>query len=128
MDYTDINDCIKILNERPKWFFQKENIADKLQCFDTIQQVGTPRTINWLISFLRSDNTLIQAKAAETVLHLFAKLKSLSEYSDSLKHLHIEQSDLDFYRVDFDEKIYAQLLAVASLNGNGYVREKAVKE
>lgn len=41
MEYTDINSCIQILHEKPKWFFQKENIADKLKCFDTIQKVGT---------------------------------------------------------------------------------------
>jgi HEAT repeat protein len=55
-------------------------------------------------------------------------LKSLNEYADILKHLSIEKSDLDFYKVDFDEKTYVQLLGIASLNSSGYVREKAVKE
>src|SRR5882757_1056967 len=128
MDYTDINQCIQTLNERPKWFFQKENIAEKMQCFDTIQKVGTPTTIYSLISFLKSDNSLIQEKSAETILHLFAKLKSQNDYADSLKHLSIDKSDLDLYRVDFDEKTYLQLLGIASLNSSGYVREKAVKE
>jgi HEAT repeat protein len=128
MDYTDIHSCIQVLHEKPKWFFQKENIADKLQCFDTIQNVGTPSTIYSLIQFLRSDNLLIQTKAAETILFLFRKLKSLNEYADTLKHLPIEKSDLDYYRVDFDEKTYLQLLGIASLNSSGYVREKAVKE
>jgi HEAT repeat protein len=61
-------------------------------------------------------------------LYLFAKLKSLNDYSETLKHLGIKKSDLDFYRVDFDERTYVQLLGIASLNGNGYVREQAVKE
>lgn len=128
MDYTDLYYCIQILNERPKWFFQKKNIADKLQCFDTIQNVGTPNTIHSLIEFLKSENVLIQTKAAETILVLFRKLKSLNDYADTLKHLPIEKSDLDLYRVDFDEKTYVQLLGIASLNSSGYVREKAVKE
>ncbi len=128
MDYTNLDNCIQILHEKPKWFFQKENIADKLQCFDTIKTVGTATTIYSLVQFLRSDNILIQAKAAETILFLFGKLKSLNDYSDTLKHLSIVESDLNFYRVDFDEKTYLHLLGIASLNGNGYVREKAVKE
>jgi len=128
MDYTDINRCIQVLNEKPKWFFQKENIVDKLQCFDTIQKLGTPNTIYSLIEFLRNDNILIQTKAAETILLLFGKLKSLNEYADILKYLPIKNEDLDFYKVDFDEKTYAGLLCIASLNSNGYVREKAVKE
>ena len=85
MDYSDINYCIKILNERPKWFFQKDNIVEKLHCFNTIQKVGTPATIYSLIKFLRSDNTLIQEKSAQTIVHLFDKLKSQNEYTDSLK-------------------------------------------
>jgi hypothetical protein len=125
---TDINQCIQILNERPKWFFQKENIAEKLQCLETIQKVGKPTTIYSLIDFLKSDNLLIQEKSAETILHLFAKLKSQNDYADSLKHLTIDINDLDLYRVDFDENTYLKLLAIASLNSSGYVREKAVKE
>ncbi|MCF1717064.1 hypothetical protein L0U88_20650 [Flavihumibacter sp. RY-1] len=128
MEYTDIYSCIQILHEKPKWFFQKENIADKLKCFDTIQKVGTPSTIYSLIPFLRNENLLIQNKAAETILFLFRKLKSLNEYAGTLKHLPIEKSDLDFYRTDFDEETYLQLLGIASFNSNGYVREKAVKE
>lgn len=128
MDHTDISRCIQILDEKPKRFFQKDNIADKLQCFHIIQQAGTHRTIYFVFSYLRSNNTLLQAKAAETVLLLFAKLKSLNPYSPSLKDVPIEKSDLDFFRLDFDEKTYVQLLGIASLNGNGYVREKAVKE
>jgi len=128
MDYTDINHCIQILNERPKWFFQKDNIAEKLKCFDTIQKVGTPSTIYSLFAFLKSDNVLIQEKSAETILHLFSKLKSQNDYADSLKHLNVDKSDLDLYRVDFDENTYLQLLGIASLNSSGYVREKAVKE
>jgi HEAT repeat protein len=128
MDHTDITRCIEILNEKPKRFFQKENIANKLQCFHTIQQVGAANMIYFVFSYLRSDNTLLQAKAAETVLFLFVKNKSLSAYSDTLKHVNIKEGDLDFFRLDFDEKTYVQLLGIASLNGNGYVREKAVKE
>lgn len=128
MDYTDINHCIQILNERPKWFFQKDNIAEKLQFLDTIQKVGTPSTIYSLYGFLKSDNTLIQEKSAETILHLFSKLKSQNDYADGLKHLNIDKSDLDLFRVAFDEKTYLQLLGIASLNSSGYVREKAVKE
>ena len=128
MNYTDINQCIQTLNERPKWFFQKENIVEKMLCLDTIQKEGTPATIYSLISFLKSDNSLIQEKSAQTILHLFTKLKSQNDYADSLKHLSLDKSDLDLFRVDFDEKTYLQLLGIASLNSSGYVREKAVKE
>ncbi|RYG54418.1 MAG: hypothetical protein EOO01_01625 [Chitinophagaceae bacterium] len=128
MDNIEIARCLKILNTRPKWFFQKENIDDKLECFDTLHQTGTPNIIYALIGFLRNDNTLIQAKAAKTILLLFTKLRSLNDYADALKHLPIERRDLDFYRAHFDEATYIQLLGIASFNRNGHVRETAVIE
>jgi HEAT repeat protein len=128
MDYIDINHCIQVLNEKPKWFFQKDNIAEKLQCLDTIKKAGTPSTIYSLFGFLKSDNKLIQEKSAETILQLFSKLKSQNDYTDSLKHLNIDKSDLDLFRIGFGERTYLQLLGIASLNSSGYVREKAVKE
>lgn len=128
MDYATIHRCIQILHEKPRWFFQRDNVSEKLQCFDTIQKLGSPSTINSIFHFLRSDNFLIQTKAAESITVLFGKLKSLKDYADTLKHLNIEENDFDFYRVNFDEKTYFTLVGIASLNGSGYVREKAVKE
>jgi hypothetical protein len=93
MNSTDIHQCIQILHEKPKWFFRKENISDKLQCFDTIQNFGTPSAIYFLTRFLRNDNALIQTKAVETILFLFGKLKSLNDFSNALKQLHIGESD-----------------------------------
>ena len=127
MDHTDINYCIRILNERPG-FFQKDGIIKKLKCFETIQKIGTPATIYFLIDFLKNANILIQEKSAETILYLFGKLKSQNDYSNSLKHLNINKDDLDSYRINFDENTYLQLLGIASLNSSGYVREKAVRE
>jgi HEAT repeat protein len=128
MYIAEINRCIEILHEKPRLFFQREDIGNKLQCLDTIQKIGTPGNIYSLIEFLKGNNVLIQSKAAETILSLFGKLGSLNEYTVALKHLPIKTSDLDYYRIDFDERTYAHLLGIASLNRNGYVREKAVQE
>lgn len=127
MSETQINNCIETLQKKPN-LFRKENIAEKLRCLDMIKDNGTPGIIWFLVSFLRSDNILIQTKAAETILALFGKLSSPNEFLSALKYLSITIADLDFYRVDFDEKTYGGLLAIASLNRNGYVREHAVKE
>jgi HEAT repeat protein len=117
-----------VLTEKPKWFFQKDNVTEKLQCFETIQKLGPPRYIHFLIQYLGSDNLQIRTKAAETIMSMFGKLKTLNDYSDTLKDLPIGESDLDSYRADFDENTYLQLLGIASLNRNGFVREKAIKE
>src|SRR5689334_20156367 len=121
MNYADLNSCIRVLTEKPKWFFQKDNVTEKLQCFETIQKLGPPRYIHFLIQYLGSDNLQIRTKAAETIMSMFGKLKTLNDYSDTLKDLPIGESDLDSYRADFDENTYLQLLGIASLNRNGFV-------
>lgn len=128
MSYTDINYCLQILNGEPRWFFDKEKVAEKIQSLDAIQQIGTPHTIYYIVRFLKSNNSAIRQKCAETILHLFGKLDSWNSYMDCLKHLSINNTDLDLYKLYFDEKTYLQLLGIASLNSDGYVREKAVKE
>jgi hypothetical protein len=128
MNYSDIHHCIETLQASPRWFFQKEKVSEKLQCLEMIQQFGAPYHIYSIIHLLKSDNILLQNKAAETVICLFKKMKSLNEYATNLKHLPIEREDLDAYRVDFDESIYLELLGIASFNKSGYIREKAVRE
>lgn len=84
--------------------------------------------INVLIDHFRSKHTVVRVNAAETILSLFGRLKSLHDYEEAVKHLLIEQDDIDIYKAVFERPIYVQLLGIASLNSNGYVREKAIHE
>lgn len=127
MSQPDLYEYLRLLSEKPKWFFQNEDIALKLECLEAIQQLGTPSTIYYLIPLLRSNNLLIRSKTAETIIFLFRKLGSLNAYNDSLRLLPVELSDIDLFCKDFEDETGTQLLSIASLNHNGYVREKAVK-
>ena len=126
MSHQDLNECLRILKEKPAWFIQKEDIAKKLQCLETIQQLGTTITIYEIYSFLHSNNVLIQTKTAETIVHLFGRLRSLNAYNEAPKHLQVKLRDIDLFLSDFEEEISVKLLSMASLNSSGYVREKAV--
>ena len=128
MSAYELYRCIEILRKKPKWFFQTENTAEKLHSLDMIKKIGTPSTIQVLIPFLKNDHFQIRNKAAEAIIHLFGKLQSQNDYDTALKHLPIERSDLDVYRVEFNENTYVQLLCISSSNRSGYVREKAVRE
>ena len=56
------------------------------------------------------------------------KIDSKKGYYDTLKHCGISKSDINFYETNFPKEQFVELLAISSLNGSGYVREKAVKK
>lgn len=120
---------IEVLKRPTKtWFFSKDNLEEKLSILAKIADEGYPSLIYSLIDLLRDNNKDIQKATCETIIHLFKKISSKKEFYDTLKHCNISKSDIDFYEFTFSKDRYAELLAISSLNGNGYVREKAVKK
>lgn len=127
MDYQEANRLITILKSKPSWFGQ-EDIDKKLEILRVLKENGAPYYIDALIPLLRTDNLLIRHAAADTVVSLFRKLKSKNELSDRLKYLPIKLEDIALYKRLFSNDVYVNLLAMASFNGNGFLRELALKE
>lgn len=128
MDYNEYNICIEVLQNKPKWFFRQDNIRLKLECLEKFNANGTPANIQALISSLKDGDESVRLRTAEVILALFRKLKSQNQLYESLKYLPIEKGDIDYYRNNFTTSVAVNLLAIASLNSNGYVREKATIE
>jgi hypothetical protein len=125
----EIWNYIEILrNKKRGWFFQKDNIAEKLIALEKISELGTPTTIHYLIPFLRDNDTEIQNKTCKVITQLFNKIKTKKGYYDTLKHCSISKSDIEFYDQYFDKEEKLTLFTISSLNRNGYVREIALKK
>lgn len=120
---------IEILRRPNKtWFFSKDNTEEKINALIKIANDGYPSIISNLTDFLKDDNKEIRETTSKTITHLFKKIESKKGYYDSLKHCGISKSDIDFYETNFPKEQFVELLAISSLNGSGYVREKAVKK
>ncbi len=120
---------IEILRRPNKtWFFSKDNTEEKINALSKIANDASPSFIYSLIEFLKEDNKKIGETTSKTITHLFKKIDSKKGYYDSLKHCGISIGDIDFYEANFPKEQYVDLLAISSLNGSGYVREKAVKK
>jgi len=100
----------------------------KINALTIIANEGSPNLISSLIEFLKDDNIEIRETTCRTITHLFRKIDSKKEYYETLKHCNISKSDIDFYEANFPKEQFVELLAISSLNGSGYVREKAVKK
>ena len=125
----EIWQCIEILRRPNKiWFFSKDNTEEKINALGKIANDGNPSIIYSLTEFLKDNNKEIREVTCRTITHLFKKIDSKKGYYDTLKHCRISKNDIDFYEANFPKEQYVELLAISSLNGNGYIREKAVEK
>lgn len=120
---------IEILrNKKRNWLLGKNNDDERINALNNILDLGLPSAISYLIPFLKDKNSEIKNLTCLAIVELFDKISSKKSFYETLKHSEISKSDIDFYKNYFSEKEYIILLAIASLNYNGYVREKAVKK
>lgn len=92
--------------------------------FDNMTEFGD---INSAFEYVFNPDINIAQKAAETVHRLFNNIKTLrnKELYENFKYLKVDKSDIDNFE-RFPEEIKVSLLCIATLNGNGYSREKAL--
>lgn len=120
---------IEVLRQPDKiWFSSKGNIEKKIEALSQIANDGYPSLISSLIEFLQDKHKEVRDTACRTIIYLFKKIDSKKGFYDTLKHCSILESDIDFYESTFPTEQFVELLAICSLNGNGYIREKAVKK
>ncbi|MES2680930.1 MAG: HEAT repeat domain-containing protein [Bacteroidota bacterium] len=120
---------IEVLRTKKQGFiFKKDNTEERLIALSKIVEFGYPSAIQNLIPFLKDDDKAIQQATCNATIHLFKKIDSKKGYYDTLKHCDISKSDIETYESNFSKDQFTILLAIASLNGSGYVREKAIKK
>lgn len=120
---------IEILRKSNKtWFFPKDRTEEKISALSIIANKGYPSLICSLVEFLKDDHKEIRESTCRTIIRLFHRINGKRAYYDTLKPCSISKRDIDFYEANFSREQYVELLGISSLNGNGYIREKAVKK
>ncbi len=110
------------------WLFKKDDTKDRLSALDKISELSSIADIPVLIPFLTDSNRVIQETVCNIIIALFNCIEHQKEYYNILQVCNISKSDLDLYELVFTKEQLITLLAIASLNGSGYVREKAVNK
>lgn len=120
---------IQILEQKKQgWLFKKDNVEERLLALTKILEFGYPSSIQNLIPFLKDDNKEIQQTTCKIVIQLFKKIETKKEYYDTLKYCDISKSDIDVFSKTFSHEDCITLYSIASLNKNGYIREKAIRK
>ncbi|MEO6722261.1 MAG: HEAT repeat domain-containing protein [Ferruginibacter sp.] len=125
----DLSNYIEILAcTKQGWFFKKDNTPERLNALIKIAEIGKPGTIFNLIPFLKDNYKDIQIATCNTIVELFKKIETRKGYYDTLKYCNISTADVGNYQTVFQGEQLNTILSIATLNCNGYVREKAIKE
>ena len=128
MQRMELGDYIKILESSNRiWFFKKNHTEEKLFALSKIGEYGIPSSIYYLIPFLNDNNKEIQQTTCNVIIHLFKIIVTKKGYYGIFKNCNISKSDLNFYQCTFTPEQCVVLYAIATFNGNGHVREEAIK-
>lgn len=120
---------IQILGQQKKgWLFKRDNLKERLGALTKILETGNPGTIQNLIPFLKDENEEIRQQTCLVIIQLFKKIKTKKGFYNAFRYCDISEPDIDFYEQTFPNEQLIILLAIATLNGNGFLREKAVRK
>jgi hypothetical protein len=128
MDIRRIQECRDIILRKASWFSSRRALGEKVRCLDTLIESGDFQELPLIFMCLRDDNAVIRDRASVGVRLFWGKDERINTQQSRFKSLLIEQEDLDYFRIDFEEETYLNLIKIASLNRNGFIREKAVTE
>ncbi len=118
---------LQILGQKKQgWLFKKDNFEERIIALNKISELGYPSIIPNLIPYLKDDNKIIQQTTCNIIIQFFNRINTKKNYYESLRHCDISTSDIFYFQQTFTKEQNFTLLSIASLNGNGYVREKAI--
>ena len=116
-----------ILNQNNSigFFKTKSELKNKLKALEHIVEHGQISDVRQLSHSLHS-NPNIQKQIWESAALIYLKHYSEGDHYDSLRECCIGLNDIALFESYENAEIRAILLSIASMNGNGYVREKAI--
>ncbi|WP_020527079.1 hypothetical protein [Flexithrix dorotheae] len=108
-------------------FSRNNHMKEKLFALQKLSETGTPNLIQDIFPFLKDNSEKIRAGAIHSIRVLFYAINRKKNFYPTLSRCDILRSDFIFFQKHFSTADFILILKIASLNGNGYVREEAVK-
>ncbi len=78
-----------------------------------------------LFDYIFNDDSIVANKAAQTIHRLFVGINVFKNrfIYETFRYLRISEKDIEIFS-QFDKEVEITFLCIASMNGNGYIREK----
>jgi len=127
--HNNVQHQIKVLDTRIR-FLGKIKVKDHLEALDRIGLIGTPSDVRYIVHHVFSKNKSISQKTAAVIRRLLTGATSTTAWSnlyDSFSGYYSVINTTNIKKVKYaTPEEFAHLYGLASLNHNGYVREKAL--
>lgn len=125
---SDVDDFIGELCQRRSWFNRRSK-ERKIQALKSISALGNPFTVPSIFQFVFSWNKELSHETALTIHELMSKVKPAqwTQLYPSFQYIDVFKMQLRFL-CQFPDSLAVDLMGIASLNGNGHVRQEAIRE
>lgn len=120
----DLQECLSILNKKKGWFLNRSDTQERLDALDRIAAIGGVGVIPFLIPYLKDEKIILAVSKA--ISALFSRITAKNSLYSSMSQSDISVSDLNLFQKKLEPDQYLDLVLIASMNRNGYVREAAL--
>ncbi|EHQ89840.1 HEAT repeat domain-containing protein [Desulfosporosinus youngiae] len=127
MEYLDKYSAHQTLI-KPLKIFGFPKVNDKIDALLWLSKDIDPKDLEYVFPLIFIKNTKLALTAAQIAAGIMSKIgvKDWNRIYDQVKYTRIDEKSL-VRLLEFETDISVHLLGIASLNSNGYVREKALK-
>ncbi len=128
LSFDELQEILRVLHKR-RSLFSKSLRIKKIEALKKIGETENPFNIIIIYRYIFDNNSDISKKSAEVVCQLMKKVKAIewTQLYPSFHNIELSKTKVNFL-TEFPEEISTELLGIASMNGNGYVREEALKQ
>lgn len=126
MTWDEYNECFRILSAKPKLISLSNDSKRKLHCLDLLFQDRSPAHIHAAMAAVSDQDVNVRERAVEVAAFLFERFSSHGERYESVKNLRFDTEDIKLFKQKFERHQLVSLLSIATLSGNGYVRQEAL--
>ena len=125
----DVKNCIKTIQGKPTGLLQfRVAYTDKIKCISELARHSDRYLDGIIMSATRDEEPFVQETAAAVIVARFNELKGVREVEERMSDMLLQTTDPALWcgTRPLDEAV--TLVCIASINGNGYVRQAALEQ
>lgn len=125
----DVQNCIKTIQGKPTGLLQfRVSYTDKIECISELARYSDKYLDGIIMSATRDPEPFVQEIAAAVIVSRFHELKGVREVEEHMSGMPLQTSDPAFWCSNRPADEAVTLVSIASINGNGYVRQAALEQ
>lgn len=125
----DVQNCIKTIQGKPTGLFKfRVSYSEKIECISELARSSDRYLDGIIMSATRDEEPYVQEIAAGVIVSRFNGLKGVREVEERMSGMPLQTTDPAFWYGNRPLDQAVTLVSIASVNGNGYVRQAALEQ